>query len=97
MILLFPTLIEDINSKEAREAFKPTCHMFYPRRVVDFPGDGAVKWAGLDNQSDILDDEGNVIVKYEEGMKTDEMDKKKRKAIEFDEQDRVKHVKESKV
>ena len=97
MILLFPTLIEGINTKKAREAFKPTCHMFYPQRVVDFPNDGIVKWKGLDNGSDLLDDDGNVIVKYEEGMKGDDMDKKKRKAVEFDGDDQVKQVKEAKV
>ena len=97
MILLFPTLIDGINTKKAREIFKPTCHMFYPQRVVDFPNDGLVKWSGLDNNSDVVDDDGNVLVKHEEGMKPDDMDKKKRKAIEFDGDDHVKQVKESKV
>lgn len=68
MILLFPTLIEGINEGDARENFKPTCHMFYTQRVVDFKGDGIVKWKGLDNQSDFIDDDGNVLVKWEEGM-----------------------------
>lgn len=81
MILLFPTLIEGINEGDAREAFKPTCHMFYTQRVVDFNGDGIVKWKGLDNQSDLVDDNGEVLVKYEEGMKDKEMDEKKRKTV----------------
>ena len=97
MILLFPTLIEGINTPEGREAFKPTCHMFYPQRVTSFPNDGVIKWAGLDNKSDLLDDDGNVLVKWEEGMNEQDMEKKKRKAIEFDDEDQVKHVKEAKV
>lgn len=63
MILLFPTLIEGINTPEARKAFEAKCHMFYPQRVVDFKGDGIPKFAGLENHSDALDDEGNVIKK----------------------------------
>jgi hypothetical protein len=69
--------------------------MFYPQRVVDFEGDNRVKWEKLDNQSNILDDEGNVLVKYEEGMSADDMDKKKRKKLEMDEDDRVKKLKGS--
>jgi hypothetical protein len=60
MILLFPTLIDGINSKEGREAFKATCHMFYSRRVVDIR-DGAEKWDGLNGDSDRLDEDGNVM------------------------------------
>ena len=69
--------------------------MFYPERFVDFPGDGKVKWAGLDNKSDLLDDEGQtVLVRYEEGM---DMDKRKRKALEGEEGNGVKKkVKEAK-
>ena len=95
MILLFPTLIEGINTDKAREAFRATCHMFYPQRVVDFEGDGRVKWEKIDNQSNILDDEANVLVKYEDGMSTDEMDVKKRKALEMDDKERVKRMKGS--
>ena len=68
MILLFPTLIEGITEKKVRDNFKPTCHMFYNQRVVDFKNDGVVKWEGLDNQSDLIDDEGKVLIKMEEGM-----------------------------
>ena len=96
MILLFPTLIEGINTKKGREAFAPSCHMFYPQRVVDFPDDGKVKWKGLDNSSDLLNEEGEVLVKYEEGMKPDDMDNKKRKALEMDENDQIQKVKEVK-
>lgn len=81
MILLFPSLIEGIQEKKAREAFKPTCHMFYPQRLVDFDGDGIVKWKGLDNQSDLLDDDLSVLVKFEEGMDSKAMDEKKRKTL----------------
>lgn len=95
MILLFPPLIEGINTKKAREAFRATCHMFYPQRVVDFHGDERVKWAGLDNNSNILDDDGKVLVKHEEGMDADEMDQKKRKALDMDKDDKVKKVKEA--
>lgn len=63
MILLFPTLIEGIETPEARKAFESKCHMFYHQRVVDFNGDGIAKWAGLEGKSDLLDDDGNVIKK----------------------------------
>lgn len=96
MILLFPPLIEGINSDKAREAFRATCHMFYPQRVVDFERDGRVKWEGLDNQSNILDDHGEVLVKYEKDMSHDEMDEKKRKVLELDGNDKVKKLKGSK-
>jgi hypothetical protein len=41
--------------------------MFYPQRVVEFRGDGIVKWKGLDNMSDLVDDDENVLAEYEEG------------------------------
>lgn len=63
MILLYPTLIEGIETPEARKAFESKCHMFYPQRVVDFKGDGVAKWSGLEGQSDLLDDDGNVVKK----------------------------------
>ena len=81
MILLFPSLIEGITEPKVRDIFKPTCHMFYKQRCVDFTGDGIVKWEGLDNQSNMIDDENNVIVKYEKDMKEGEMDEKKRKHL----------------
>ncbi len=95
MILLFPPLIKGINTKEGREAFKPTRHMFYPQRVAEFRGDGLVKWQGLDNASDLLDDDENVLVKYEKDMSDKDMDEKKRKHIDFNDQDEVKKVKDA--
>lgn len=81
MILLFPTLIDGINTPEARKAFEAKCHMFYGQRVVDFKGDGRPKFAGLEDKSDVLDDEGNVIKKRkrddDEEKKEDEEDEKK--------------------
>ncbi|KUI69574.1 hypothetical protein VM1G_05281 [Cytospora mali] len=71
MILLFPTLIEGISTPKGRKAFEAKCHMFYGQRVVDFRGDGATKFAGLEDDSDILDDEGNLIQKKEEKEKED--------------------------
>ena len=86
MILLFPTLIKDINTPKGREAFKPSAHMFYPQRVTNgFKGDGVVKWSGLDNNSDLLDDDENVIQKKEEDMDEKKMDKVKRQKLEGDE------------
>jgi hypothetical protein len=83
MILLFPTLIDGINSDKGREAFKPTCHMFYPQRVVDFPDDGLEKWEGLSDGSNLLDGSGKeVIVEFEEGMGKEEMEERKREVIE---------------
>lgn len=63
MILLFPTLIDGINTPEGRKAFEAKCHMFYPQRVVDFRGDGRPKYSGLEKGSDVLDDDGNVVKK----------------------------------
>ena len=59
--MLFPTLVDDIASLEAREAFKVETHLFYPQRVVDFVGDGADKWEGVDGKSAKVDDHGNRI------------------------------------
>jgi hypothetical protein len=84
MILLFPTLIEGINTPEGREAFKPACHIFYPQRVCDIK-DRLDKWAGLDFMSDRVNDEGQVIEKYHDGMKED-MEAKKRKRQEENQQ-----------
>jgi hypothetical protein len=71
MILLFPTLVQGINTKEGREAFKAECHMFYSRRVVDLR-DGAPKWDELNEKSRRMDDEGNFLEgeeeKKEDGM-----------------------------
>ena len=64
MILLFPGLVEEIMSPAGRDAFRATCHMFYNERVVDFKGDGATKFEGLDGKSSKLDDEGNVLDRW---------------------------------
>ena len=71
MILLFPTLIDGINTKKGREAFKAQCHMFYTQRVVDFKDDGLDKWAGLDGKSDKVDDDGDVIERQSKKQKKD--------------------------
>lgn len=77
MILLFPTLIEGINTKEGREAFKPQCHMFYPQRVVDIK-DGLAKWAGLNDDSELCDEEtGEVILGSKPEKKKEKENKKK--------------------
>ena len=34
-----------------------SCHIFYGKRVLDIP-DGKPKWSGIDEQSDLLDEEG---------------------------------------
>jgi hypothetical protein len=95
MILLFPPLIKDINTKKGKEAFAPTCHMFYPQRVASFKGDGVVKWKGLDNQSDLIDDEEKVLVGWEDDMDQKKMEAKKREFLEFTDKERVKRVKKS--
>lgn len=61
MIMLFPSLIEGVESDAGRHAFKPSCHLFYPQRVVDFTGDGLEKWSGLDGKSDLLRDDGERV------------------------------------
>jgi len=96
MILLFPPLIKNINTEKGREAFRPSCHMFYPQRVAEFKGDGIVKWEGLDNQSDLIDDDENVLVKWEEGLEGKKMDEKKREFLDFTEKEgQIKRVKKS--
>ncbi|KAJ5517644.1 Glutathione-dependent formaldehyde-activating enzyme/centromere protein V [Penicillium expansum] len=64
MCLIFPQLIEFEGSsherREKREAFKPTCHIFYKSRTLDLP-DGLPKWSGMENASDQMDDHGNRI------------------------------------
>jgi len=72
MILLFPTLIEGINTKEGREAFQAQCHMFYSQRVVDIK-DGLPKWKGMSDDSPLLDEETG------EEIPDSEPDKKKQK------------------
>lgn len=52
MILLFPTLI-DWENDEDRKNFEVSCHMFYPRRIVDVP-DGKPKWSGINESSELV-------------------------------------------
>ncbi len=35
--------------------FNHSCHMFYPRRVLDIP-DGKPKWTGISNESELIED-----------------------------------------
>lgn len=72
MILFFSTLIEGINTPEVRKAFEAKGHMFYPQRVVYFHGDGKIKYAGLEDQSDVLDDDRFVVKKRKMSDKKDE-------------------------
>lgn len=65
MILLFPGLIEGINTPEGRQAFEAECHMFYGRRVVDVK-DGKDKWEGLAGDSRRMDQEG-IVIEEEDG------------------------------
>lgn len=96
MILLFPPLVKNINTKEGREAFRPSCHMFYTQRVAEFKGDGIVKWKGLDNSSDLIDDDENVLVKWEDDLDQKKMEAKKREFLEFTHREgEVKRVKKS--
>lgn len=61
MILLFPTLLDGINTPRGRDAFQVQHHMFYPQRVVDIKGDGVPKWAGLSESSKRVDDDGREL------------------------------------
>ncbi|KAK4233897.1 Mss4-like protein [Achaetomium macrosporum] len=74
MILLFPTLIEGINTPKGREAFKPQCHMFYPQRVVDIK-DGLPKFKGLADESPLVDEETGEEIPGNEPKKNDEESK----------------------
>jgi len=56
MILLFPTLIEGINTPEGRDAFQAQCHMFYTERVVDLK-DGLPKFSGMSDKSPLVDED----------------------------------------
>lgn len=64
MILLFPSLVH-INTPEARNKFRPRCHMFYGQRVIDIP-DGLPKWTGLNQDSDLIEDSPPEMVRERE-------------------------------
>lgn len=83
MILLFPTLIEGINTDEGRSAFKAGCHMFYEQRVVDVR-DGLPKWAGMNDDSALLDEETGEEIEDGEGEGGEGRGHKKRKKREGD-------------
>lgn len=68
MILLFPTLIEGINTPEGREAFRAQCHMFYEQRVVDVR-DGLPKFKGMADESPRVDEETGEEMRGEGGKK----------------------------
>ncbi|PYI17485.1 hypothetical protein BO99DRAFT_404331 [Aspergillus violaceofuscus CBS 115571] len=59
--LLFPESIEcgdtDAERLEWRKAFEVDCHIFYNQRIVEIP-DGKPKWAGMDEDSERVDDMG---------------------------------------
>ncbi|KAK4653389.1 hypothetical protein QC762_507250 [Podospora pseudocomata] len=76
MILLFPTLIEGINTKKGREAFAAQCHMFYPQRVVDIK-DGLPKFSRLADESDLCDEETGEVMEGTNPKKDKEKEKKK--------------------
>ncbi|MCJ1322242.1 hypothetical protein MMC15_007589 [Xylographa vitiligo] len=80
MILLFPSLIK-FESKEDRDKFAPTCHMFYPMRQVDIP-DGKPKWTGIDGQSDLCEDSPPDLKRKREEEKKKEGKEKKEKGDE---------------
>ncbi|KAK0714159.1 Mss4-like protein [Lasiosphaeria miniovina] len=75
MILLFPTLVEGINTDKGRQAFKAQTHMFYPQRVVDIK-DGLPKFKGLSDKSPLIDEETG------EEIPNSEPERKKRKTDE---------------
>lgn len=64
MILLFPSLIH-FKSDEEKKKFQPRMHMFYSQRVIDIP-DGLPKWAGINNDSDLIEDSPPELVKERE-------------------------------
>lgn len=74
MILLFPTLIDGINTPKGREAFKAQCHMFYPQRVIDIK-DGMPKFKGLADESPLVDEETGEEIPGSEPKKKDEESK----------------------
>ncbi|KAH8895859.1 hypothetical protein GQ53DRAFT_640694 [Thozetella sp. PMI_491] len=63
MALVFPSLVEGIESPEGRKAFRAQCHLFYGHRVVDFHGDGLEKWSALNGESSLMDDDGREMKK----------------------------------
>lgn len=52
-----------------------SCHMFYPRRIVDIP-DGKPKWSGINNDSELV---GDTPEDYKEGHKKRKLESEKKK------------------
>ena len=50
MWLAFPTLFDFGEPPDVPESFKPTCHIFYSMRVIDFD-DSLPKWSGHKDKS----------------------------------------------
>lgn len=67
-MLLFPTLVEGISTREGREAFRAGCHIFYGQRVVDVR-DRLRKWEGMNDESRLLDEETGEVIDGGEGGK----------------------------
>ncbi|KAL2874061.1 hypothetical protein SGCOL_010742 [Colletotrichum sp. CLE4] len=55
MVLLFPGLLH-FDGEEKRKKFDVQKHIFYGQRVVDLP-DGKPKWSGLDEKSELMEEE----------------------------------------
>ncbi|CAG7949888.1 unnamed protein product [Penicillium salamii] len=64
MCLLFPQLIDFSDSPDEQrhrvQTFMPTCHIFYENRLRDI-NDSVTKWSGMDEQSQRLDDAGQLV------------------------------------
>ncbi|KAL8802943.1 MAG: hypothetical protein Q9182_003493 [Xanthomendoza sp. 2 TL-2023] len=73
MILLFPTLI-DFKNPEDRKNFDISCHMFYPRRVLDI-NDGKPKWSGINDSSDLIADSPQDAVNELKRKRKEEQEK----------------------
>jgi len=79
MILMFPSLIK-FKSKEERENFKPSMHMFYGQRCVDVR-DALPKWEGMGEASELLDEgEGETKLTRKEAEKIVKEKKEKEEA-----------------
>ncbi|KAL6721699.1 hypothetical protein ACLMJK_000803 [Lecanora helva] len=75
MILLFPTLI-NFKDPEERKNFDVSCHMFYPRRVLDI-NDGKPKWSGINNESELIADTPEEHKEAHKKRKREDEEKKK--------------------
>ncbi|KAI5865662.1 Mss4-like protein [Durotheca rogersii] len=76
MALVFPGLVDfgPGDPERARSVFEPRCHIFYSQRVIDIP-DGKPKWAGLDGESELMDERerlGAVEGTRQSSIKTEE-------------------------